>query len=231
MSARFTLDSALQVFLGTFWFTNARGGISIMDVHLSQLWTLATIVILFQLIAFGWRLSRESEPAKSNASWLPPADFLNLLSILVSICTVFVLPALGIAVYEAPAGFALSLILLAGYPFAIAGHYRLFRMGAAKERVYCTLQEALAICLTCVAVGVFMYRYQLFAGPQAEMLNWLLPLLMAWIILGNSVFELAKSKRRTTPQVLTMSWMFPPVVAGVLHWSKRSRTATAKAAS
>jgi hypothetical protein len=70
-----------------------------------------------------------------------------------------------------------------------------------------------------------------FADPRFTMLNWLLPLVIAWLFLGHSVFEFAKARRRTTPQVLTMSWMFPPVIAGMLQWSKRSRAATAKAAS
>jgi hypothetical protein len=144
--------------------------------HIYDVWVAAAVLIGFQLNAFTWRLSRELDLMRSHPkgkNWLPLADYLNLLSMLVLILAVFVVPAHSGGVELAKSGLALSLLLLLGYPFAIAGHYRLLRVHQPKERPYCSLQEFLAIGATLIAAGIFMEANQMFRS--CVYLNWALP--------------------------------------------------------
>jgi hypothetical protein len=196
------------------------------DSHFYEIWTSAAVLIGFQLTAFTWRLSREltlvdAHPYQKN--WLPPADYLNLLSLLVLITTVFVIPSR--CHYDiAPKGVGLSLILLLGYPIAIAGHYRLFRVAPPRPRPYCTLQESWAVTLTLLGATCFMVVKQFFAGRFGRLLDWAVPLGVLWFILGISVYRFAVDECPVIEErgCTWLIWIAHPIAAARLTHSRAS---------
>ncbi|HEY7020753.1 MAG TPA: hypothetical protein VH349_06510 [Ktedonobacterales bacterium] len=128
-----------------------------MSVQLSDLWTVAGIILGFQLAAFSWRISRELEMrAKRDITWLPPADILNLVSMAVVVIGVFALPILGLADLTLTQRlFGLGLLLFLGYPFALVGHYRLFKPGHT-EATYFSLQEKLVLAIILLISIVYL---------------------------------------------------------------------------
>jgi hypothetical protein len=128
-----------------------------MEIRLSELWTVAVVLLGFQVGAFSWRLSREIAVARSgDIVWFPPADFVNLLAILCNCIGVFVLPLAGVNnANSVGVALGVSVLLFAGYPFALAGHYDLFTPGH-RSMLYCTRQEGVAIALIALAVLAFL---------------------------------------------------------------------------
>lgn len=128
-----------------------------MEIELSDIWTVAGFLIALQTAAFTWRVSREITIADRNdINWLPPADIMNLISMLVTFIGVFALPISGIENPNIPRlALGLSIILFAGYPFALAGHYDLYTKGRRKP-AYVTQQEKLAILVTIIAAFMFL---------------------------------------------------------------------------
>ncbi|MGH7410020.1 MAG: hypothetical protein ACREJ6_03010, partial [Candidatus Methylomirabilis sp.] len=62
-------------------------------IEAKDLWTAGGILLGFQITAFSWRVAEESKvAAKDGIVWLPPADYLNLLAMLVTVIGVFVAP-------------------------------------------------------------------------------------------------------------------------------------------
>jgi hypothetical protein len=109
-------------------------------MDLQHAWTAAAVLLGFQLTAFTWRLNREvdvhraTRPEDPPQNWLAPSDYLSLFSLLITVVAVFVLPLVfndrpifkeKAMDYWAVRAFGLSLILFAGYPFALLGHYNL----------------------------------------------------------------------------------------------------------
>ena len=95
-------------------------------LNLPAVWTAGGIVLGFVVTIFTFRIKREAEIRASGSPtyWLPPADFVLLLSMAVVLIGVFVIPiALGAGVSFAKYAMGFGFLLLAGYPFAIAGHY------------------------------------------------------------------------------------------------------------
>jgi hypothetical protein len=167
------------------------------STHIYEIWRVAAVLLGFQMTVFIWRLNREvalmsSKPDETN--WFPPADYLNLSSMFVLIFAVFLAPALdGSGDDRASTGLRLALCLLAGYPFAIAGHYRLFRIGKPARRPYCTFQEGVAVLSTMAFAGGFMVSTQFF-GPSCA-LNWLLPLIFDLGVIGIIALTFFRRKR------------------------------------
>ena len=166
------------------------------EIHITEVWAAAALVIGFQLLAFSWRLDRElklmdlyKEKQIDEPNWFPLGDYLNLLSMLVLISKVFIYYADPKA---AASGLTLSLILLAGYPFTIIGHYWLFTNPAPKDRPYCTWQEALCIIVTLVFATWFAVSRKVF---YHTILNWLLLPLIAVIVGIVAIFVFVKSKK------------------------------------
>jgi hypothetical protein len=128
-----------------------------MDLRLSDIWTVAIILIGFQLAAFTWRVSREIAVAeRGDINWLPPADIMNLVSMVLAIGGVFVLPIMGTKdPYVPRLAFVLSIALFAGYPFALAGHYDLYTKGP-RSYAYATRQEKIAVSITVIAAVVLL---------------------------------------------------------------------------
>lgn len=128
-----------------------------MHPDLGSLWTAAGVVSGLQVTGFALRINREIEVSgKGDITWLPPADILNLLSIAVTMLGVFITPVLDIGSAAVPVkAFGLSVLLLAGYPFALAGHYDMFNPRTHRSWTYCPRQERIA--LTVVGVSAVVY--------------------------------------------------------------------------
>lgn len=125
-------------------------------MELKDVWTAAAVLLGFQLAGFTWRLAREMDVAKEGGiNWIPPADYLNLSSLLITVLGVFVLPGTGlIPSHIAERALGLSVVLFAGYPFALLGHYGLlFNKGTRLPGKYWTRQEKVVIAIT-VLVGI-----------------------------------------------------------------------------
>jgi amino acid transporter len=150
------------------------------DLSLGETWAAAAVILGFQLVNFAWRLSRELELMKThshNPNWFPPADHLNVLSMLVLVLTVF---AAFTSKENAALGLRTSLILLAGYPLAMLGHYRLFKPGKPKPRPYCTLFEAVVVIGTIVLATWFMISHHLYDYGQLN--RWIPGILIVGVI-------------------------------------------------
>ncbi len=125
------------------------------------LWSAAAVLIGFQFTVFGWRLQREMGiAAKGERIWLPPAEYLNL-TLLLCTASVFVLPMLRLAtIYRAQHLFGLAIILLAGYPFALAGHYGIL-LNKGREEIpgeYAHWQEKSVMALTILLATLYLCR-------------------------------------------------------------------------
>lgn len=131
---------------------------------IETVWPVAAIVVGFQLAGVSWRIQREiSMREKGELVWLPPVDWLNLTALVITVAGVFVAPSLDLG-SDAMArhAFALALILLGGYPFALAGHYGLINMGTVtssantRGQTWATPQERGAIALTMMAALIYV---------------------------------------------------------------------------
>ncbi len=130
-------------------------------MELKDLWTVGAVLMGFQLTAFTWRTTRElngrdlreeyhAEQNQDVNRWFPPADYLNLASLLVIVGGVFLAPILRLgSIRFAERALGLSAILFIGYPFAVLGHYNLlFRKGTALRGEFSTVQEKAVIVVT-----------------------------------------------------------------------------------
>jgi hypothetical protein len=127
-----------------------------LQVQVPELWSAAGVIVGFQVTAFTLRINREIAMGdKKEVMWLPPADYVNLLSLMVTLFGVFVAPIMslyGVSTAAAALGFAMT--LLACYPFALAGHYKLFDpQNARKYPKFFPSQEKIAVGL-CGLLGI-----------------------------------------------------------------------------
>jgi hypothetical protein len=129
-----------------------------MNIDLGSLWTAAGVLIGFQVTAFIWRMSREAEEGeRTRVTWLPPADMVNLLSLVVTTIGIFIVPTLGLgSMASAKEAFGLSVLLLTGYPFAVAGHYDLFNRSTERSFAYFTYQEKIVIGVLIFATIIYL---------------------------------------------------------------------------
>ena len=114
------------------------------------------VLLGFQMASFSWRISREQMVGKGgDITWLPPAELMNMAAMLFICFGVFILPLSRFANPSATFfSFAIAIILFAGYPFALAGHYDLFRSGNRTMKHF-TSQEKIAVVATVTAATVF----------------------------------------------------------------------------
>jgi hypothetical protein len=137
-------------------------------IPLKDLWTVAAVLMGFQLTAFTWRLTRELseqelraqyhiEPEKNVNRWFPPADYLNLISLMIAVGGVFLVPSLGFGSARfAEGALGLSAILFVGYPFAVLGHYNLlFSKGTTPPGKFSTVREILVVVATVLAAILY----------------------------------------------------------------------------
>ena len=131
-----------------------------MDIP--DIWTPAAFVFGAQITFMHWRIQRELSMEENDAvTWLPPCDYLNLLSMLCTVGLVFCVPILDLRLFNvepsvlALRAFGASAIFLVGYLFAVAGHYRLF-IGGHGPRPWRTAQETAALIATLSAIAVYV---------------------------------------------------------------------------
>ena len=127
-----------------------------MSLELVQLWTAAGVLIGFQISSFGWRISREADVDEAVPTWLPPADIVNLISMLVTAMGVFILPLLGLIPSElSQLAFGFAMLLFVSYPFALAGHYDMFHKGP-RSFEYFPRQEKIVIAIIAIAAVTYI---------------------------------------------------------------------------
>ena len=136
--------------------------------QLMDIWTAAGVLLGFQATAFSFRVQREVPMGDKNAiTWLPPADMVNLFSMLVLVIGVFVLPILGFVGQNfIKYSFGLAVLLFVGYPFALAGHYDMYNNKTSRslnpetgDLVYFTCQERVVVAI----IGVLAIAYAIVA--------------------------------------------------------------------
>jgi hypothetical protein len=93
-----------------------------------DIWTAAGVLLGFQVTSFIWRIDREVKMgAAGEQTWLVPSDFVNIISMIVTVVGVFVLPILGVAnATFLKYALGLAALLFIGHAFARAGHYGLY---------------------------------------------------------------------------------------------------------
>ena len=123
-----------------------------MDIQLSDIWTAAGVLIGFQVTSFAWRVSREVEIGEnSDLTWLPPADILNLISLLIASIGVFALPISGLADLNIiKLSFGLAVLLFVRYAFALAGHYDMYNNRTRRSKLYFPFQERIVIIIVTI---------------------------------------------------------------------------------
>ena len=88
---------------------------------------------------------------------LPVADWINLLSLSLTLIGVFVLPVLEvIGRVTASKLFGLAVLLLVGYGFAIAGHYEMFNPYTGRSMDYFPLQERVVAAVVGLAASSYV---------------------------------------------------------------------------
>jgi hypothetical protein len=128
-----------------------------MNVDLGSLWTAAGVLIGFQVTALMWRITREvSVGDEDRLTWLPPADMINLISLVVTMIGIFIIPSLGYGSLSlVKKSFGLSVLLLTGYPFALIGHYDLFGT-KGRSWDYFTKQEKVVVSILAAAAAFYV---------------------------------------------------------------------------
>lgn len=133
-----------------------------MEFDIRELWTAGGILLGFQLTAFHFRLARELKfRDEGDITWLPWADLFSLISMLIMVLCIFLFPILGIGLDIAVNAFGVSLILFAGYPFALAGHYELFAKKDKDSRKggHCPFQEKVVLVITVLVLFLYEAAY------------------------------------------------------------------------
>jgi hypothetical protein len=128
-----------------------------MELNDGEMLAAAGILLGFQITSFTWRVSREVDVGKSDLTWLPIADMLNLASMLVLAVGVFVLPILNVANPKfMKLAFGLALLLFIGYPFALAGHYEMYNRKTKRSMKYFPLQEKVVATSVLLAIVAYL---------------------------------------------------------------------------
>jgi hypothetical protein len=127
-------------------------------IDVKDYWTAGGILLGFQITAFSWRISEESKvAAKGDLVWLPPADYLNLAAMIVTVIGVFVAPAFDLLSSSAlRVLFGLSALLFLGHALALAGHYELFTRGKKRTFVWWSRQEKIAMSVVAIVVLAYL---------------------------------------------------------------------------
>ena len=123
------------------------------------LWTVASVILGFQITAFIFRLQRETT-LKWEERHFPGCGYLNLVSIALSVAEVFVMPLVWRAHPSTVKGmFTAAVSLFAFYPFAVAAHYKiLFRAKAAgNSDTFCSPLEAILSVTALLTAGTLGY--------------------------------------------------------------------------
>jgi hypothetical protein len=125
---------------------------------LFDLWKVAGVFLGSQFAYALWRVRRELRyRAAGQPSWVPPADYLNFLSMLVVAVCVFALPSVGVVPDRfAWTAFGLALILALGFCMALWGHYQLFTPAIVRTHYYFPRQEKVAVVTVGLISGLYL---------------------------------------------------------------------------
>lgn len=118
---------------------------------LNELLQIAGILIGFQLTIFTFRMTRELSLDRQKR-WFPLPDFINLFSVLISVCFLFLYPLKNIDTFDIKLCqklFGFSILLFVVYPFALIGHYDLFAKASKRitDQKYVTRQEIVVMII------------------------------------------------------------------------------------
>jgi hypothetical protein len=126
---------------------------------MNLLWTVASVILGFQITAFIFRLQRETTLPWEDRHF-PACEYLNLVSIALSVAGVFVMPLVwGVQASTVKGMFAAAMSLFAFYPLAVAAHYRiLFRSKAAgNSDTFCSALEGILSVTALLIAGTLVY--------------------------------------------------------------------------
>jgi hypothetical protein len=123
--------------------------------HLADIWTAAGVILGFQATSFLWRIANEVTRNRENnnqdVTWLPPADILNLIAMVVLVSGVFLAPLLvSLPPLWAQKAFGLSLLLFVGHCFALAGHYDMYNRHTKRSMSYFPFQERVVVGIVAI---------------------------------------------------------------------------------
>ena len=127
-------------------------------MDLSAFLSAGGILLGFQVTSLGWRITEEAKVARNgDITWLPPADYLNMLAMAITSSGIFVLPAIGIDNIEIIRFmFGLGAILYVGHSISLVGHYELFNHKTKRTFSYFPFQEIIAVSLTLIASVLYI---------------------------------------------------------------------------
>jgi uncharacterized membrane protein YgdD (TMEM256/DUF423 family) len=112
----------------------------------SEVWSAAGVIVGLQGATIAHRVHGRGEAAGEDATFLPPAELLSLLSMSVIIFGTFIVPVfLSASVRFAQVSFGLGLLLFAGHVFALAGHYEMFNPASVPKGKRFPMQEQIIV--------------------------------------------------------------------------------------
>jgi hypothetical protein len=126
---------------------------------MSLLWTVASVILGFQITAFIFRLQRETS-LRWEERHFPACEYLNLVSIALSVAGVFVMPLVWRVHPSTVKGmFTAAMSLFAFYPFAVAAHYKILFRGTAagNSDTFCSPLEAMLSVMALLIAGTLGY--------------------------------------------------------------------------
>jgi positive regulator of sigma E activity len=118
-----------------------------MNIQLADIWTATGVILGFQVTLFAWRVTREVTVGEQNdRTWLPAADIVNLISMVILVVGTLILPTLGLTDSKFMIhSFGLAVLLFVGYPFALAGHYEMYNNKTLRSYQYFPLEEKVVV--------------------------------------------------------------------------------------
>src|SRR5262249_42868679 len=124
-----------------------------------DLMVAVSLLLGFQFTLFKWRIEREAGMIdKKQWSWLPPADWVGMLSMLCFVIGVILLPIVGaIDVPTARKVFGLAALLAVAQIIGLAGHYELFLI-KKRTKEWFPPQERLVLLIFGIIVICYCWR-------------------------------------------------------------------------
>jgi hypothetical protein len=126
--------------------------------ELKDLITAGGLLLGFQLTSFSWRISQETKTAeKGDIVWLSPADYLNLLAMIITVVGIFIAPILGlIDIQVVQILLGLVALLYLGHALALAGHYELYSRGQRRSFSWFPRQEKIVVSIVFVIIVLYI---------------------------------------------------------------------------
>jgi hypothetical protein len=131
------------------------------ELNIYELWRSVGVLVGFQITVLGWRIAREQTFAKERTQIrFPIADYFNLGSITISMISIFILPIVGEWPRLRMALLGVSFLLFTAFPFALVGHYEIFRPNDHPEALtYWPRQEKIVTCIAAAVILAFLVWY------------------------------------------------------------------------